>query len=195
MPLKLSAAGSRSNGAIGIDLATLTLASLELKASHLRIGDGAIQVRLDSNRFDLASIGSTLPVSARYNPSGAAELHADVHASNSRRSGGGAPSGGAGDVGVYERDPQANRWRDRRGRQSERQYSLHRQRRRHRANQFDLGSGHARMQAEVGSFDPLKGNFQFNDDALKVAEIVPSENPGRPKSCVNYRWPEPWAER
>jgi hypothetical protein len=181
VPLKLSAAGSRSNGAIAIDLATLTLASLELKASHLRIGDGAIQVRLDSNRFDLASIGSTLPVSAQYNPSGAAELHADVHAST--RGGPAAappleaqgtlaftsvtlkPTGGAtaavanlsgnirftGNGAVIE------------------------------PTSFDLGSGHARMQAEVGSFDPLKGNFQFNDDALKVAEIVPSRKSGTPE--------------
>jgi hypothetical protein len=39
---------------------------------------------------------------------------------------------------------------------------------------FNLGSGHAKLQATAQSLQPLKANYQFGADTVKIGELVPS---------------------
>src|SRR5271157_1558994 len=76
--LRLSASGGREKGAVTLEQASLSLAGLDLTAGHVRFGQGVLQARMDTNRFDFASVGKVLPAAGAYNPTGTAEIHADV---------------------------------------------------------------------------------------------------------------------
>ena len=81
VPLKLAAAGTRKDSVAGpqveIQNATLVLGDLNLKAGQIQLGQN-LSARVDSNRFDLATMGKMLVALSKYNASGKAEIHALV---------------------------------------------------------------------------------------------------------------------
>jgi hypothetical protein len=192
VPLRISIDGSRDHGAVAVDSVKLTIAALELKVGSPEIGQGVVQARLDSNRFDLGSVVKTIPAAAVYSVAGDAEIHADIKVELPQLvlvplPGGGKPGAqrmgmkvlgphleGQGTVGLSRvtigleggiAPPVANLTGNLRltGKGAVIEPAS-----------FDLGSGHAKLQAEIDSFDPLKGKFSFSDDLVKLAEIVPS---------------------
>ena len=194
VPLRISIDGSRDHGAGAVDIVNLTIAALELKVGNPGIGQSVVQARLDSNRFDLGSVVKTIPAAAAYSVAGDAEIHADVrvelpHLVLVPLRGGqgmgmkveGPHLEGQGTVGLSRvtigleggmAPAVANLTGNLRltgnGAVIE-------------PASFDLGSGHAKLQAEVGSFDPLKGKFSFSDDLLELDEIVPSRKFDHPQ--------------
>src|SRR5262249_16133333 len=54
--LKVSADADRSGSAINISLAQIALGDLETKATRIKFGGGQYSGRLDTNRFDIASV-------------------------------------------------------------------------------------------------------------------------------------------
>ncbi len=196
--LKVSASGSRNQGRLEIAEANLELASLDLKVGNPQFGRGIVQARVDTNRFDLAPLVRVMPAAAKYAVTGSAQIHADLRAqmpyveiaaSPQRKPGPPSmqlkvvaprleahgtvelakvsikPPGGAipalanlnGNVRLTGNGAQIE------------------------PTTFDLGSGHAKLQADVASFDPLNGDFHFSDDVLKLSELLPSRKSESPE--------------
>lgn len=191
VPLQLSALGARQKAGLAVEQAKLSLAGLELKAEHLGLGRGEVSARVDTNRFDLAPLGKVLPPTIKYHPSGAAEVHVDLkvqlpHLELSplppspigQRRGKmrvvGLRPAAEGTIALSQiaikpeggkfpavKDLSGNIRLTGRGAIIE-------------PTSFDLGSGHASLQAKADSLDPLQGSFQFSADAVNLAELVPS---------------------
>lgn len=167
VPLKFAVSGSRANGKVRVKLATLTLAALDLKASNIAVDGGNIAARVDSNNFDLGGIAKILTAAQKYNPSGSAEIHANLNVADKKPSvhgtvtlasvnvalpGGKTPpvgnlsgmikiAGNSANVGPLS---------------------------------FNVGSGHAKLEAAAQSIQPLKASYQLTADTIKVGELVPS---------------------
>ena len=67
-PLKISAEGSRTDSAVAMTLANVTLGDLEAKATDIKVGGGTTAAHVDTNSFDIASIAKMIPAIAKYNP-------------------------------------------------------------------------------------------------------------------------------
>ena len=192
VPLLISVAGSEDHEAVAVDTVKLMIAALELKIGSPAIGQNDVQARLDSNRFALGSVVKTIPAAAGYIVAGDAEIHADIRLELPELVLVPIPSGGKpgaqrmgmkvegphlqghGTVGLSRvtigleggiAPPVANLTGNLR---------LNGKGAVIGPASFDLGSGHGKLQAEIDSFDPLKGKFSFSYDLLKLAEIVPS---------------------
>jgi len=194
VPLKISIGGSRDHGVGAVDTVNLTMAALELKVGNPGIGQSVVQARLDSNRFDLGSVVKTIPAAAGYSVAGDAEIHADMRVELPHLVLVPVPGGqgmgmkvegphleGRGTVGLSRvtigleggmAPAVANLTGNVRltgnGAVIE-------------PASFDLGSGHAKLQAEFDSFDPLKGKFSFSDDLFELDEIFPSRKSDHPQ--------------
>ncbi len=175
MPLKLSLTGWRDSGGIAVQQVALTLANLELKLGNIHTVEGVVQARIDTNRFDLSGVVKTVPRAADFgDASGDAEIHADLSLKRRHLEAQGTVA--LANVAMTPKDgampPISNLTTT--VRMTGNGASIE-------STAFDLGSGHAKLQAEIGSFTPLLvGNFSFNDDLLELAGIVPprkSEGP------------------
>lgn len=167
VPLKFAAEGSRSDGKIVVKLANLTLADAELKASDIKLEGGNVSARVDSNDFDLAGIAKVLTAAQTYNPTGKAAIHANVRTIGKQASANGTvtltkvnaaipgantlPVGNVtGTIKIAGNSANVG------------------------PLTFDVGSGHAKLEANAQSIQPLKGTYQFSADQLKIGELVPS---------------------
>jgi AsmA-like C-terminal region/AsmA family len=166
VPLKFDANGSRDNGAISVRLANLVLANAELKASDIKLEGSNIAARIDSNDFDLAGLAKILIPAQRYNPTGTAAIHANVRVIAKHPIADGTvtlskvnatlPDANVPAVGNLTGPVRIDG---------------------NSANvgplTFDVGSGHAKLEANAQSLQPLKATYQFSADAIKIGEIVP----------------------
>lgn len=173
VPLKLTAAGTRTAGIqnkLEIQLAALTLGDLNLQAGQIQLGADTMSARLNSNRFDLASLGKMVTPLSKYNASGKAELHALVKVANKKPEVDGVvtlasvtlvPPGKpallrslTGDIKMAGKSAVVG------------------------PLTFDLGSGHGRLEAYAQSLEPISATYSFSDDVLKPAELTQSSKPG-----------------
>ncbi len=179
VPLKLSAAGSRRSGGpqteTEIQKAELTLGNLNLQAGQIRFGPGTVSARLNSNRFDLASLAKMLVALSKYDASGKAEIHALVKVAEKKPQLDGvvtlasvtlvppgkpaALRGLSGDIKMSGNSAVVG------------------------PMTFDLGSGHAKLEAYARSIQPLSATYAFNADVVKPAEL--STNP-KPEAAADH---------
>jgi uncharacterized protein involved in outer membrane biogenesis len=173
IPLKLNATGSRrSSGPTAeteIQKAELTLGDLNLQAGEVRFGPGTVSARLNSNRFDLASLAKMLVALSKYNASGKAEIHALVKVAEKKPQLDGVitlasvtlvPPGKpaplrdlSGDIKMSGNSAVVG------------------------PMTFDLGSGHARLDAYAKTIEPLAATYSFSADVVKPAELSASPRP------------------
>jgi uncharacterized protein involved in outer membrane biogenesis len=167
VPFKVAASGSRINDKVNLTLANVDLASLELKVSAIQLEGKNVSARLDSNSFDLGGLAKVMPPAQKYNPTGNAAIHADVRMIDKKPSAQGTitlanlnlvvPGAQVPPVGNINGAIRMDG---------------------HTANvgplTFNVGSGHARLEAVAQSIQPLRATYQFSADTLKIGELVPS---------------------
>jgi uncharacterized protein involved in outer membrane biogenesis len=172
VPMRLSAAGTRSAGIqskLDIQKAMLTLGDLNVQAGQIQFGGDTMSARLNSNRFDLASLGKMVTPLSKYNASGKAELHAMVKVADKKPELDGVVTlasvtlvppgkpallrGLTGDIKMAGKSAVVG------------------------PLTFDLGSGHGRLEAYAQSFEPISANYSFSTDVLKPAELTQSSKP------------------
>ncbi len=172
VPLKLAAAGTRKdNGSapqIEIQTATLTLGDLNLKAGQIQLGQN-LSARIDSNRFDLASMGKMLVALSKYNASGKAEIHALVKVVQKKPEVNGVvtlasvtvtPPGKRAIVGGLSGDIKMAGTTAVAGPLT-----------------FNLGSGHGRLLVNAQSLEPINATYDFSADVVKPAELTANPKP------------------
>ena len=172
VPLKLTAAGTRKDvggsAQVEVQNATLVLGDLNLKAGQIQLGQN-LGARLDSNRFDLASMGKMLVALSKYNASGKAEIHATVKMIQKQPEVDGVVtlasvtvtppgkrsivSGLSGDIKMAGKSATAG------------------------PLAFNLGSGHARLTVNAQSIQPINANYDFSADVVKPAELTANPKP------------------
>ncbi len=77
-PLKVGLDATRAAGSVVISTAKVTLADLNLTATKIKFGGGSFSGRVDSNRFDIASLSRLAPSAAKLGITGKSEIHSDV---------------------------------------------------------------------------------------------------------------------
>lgn len=173
VPLKLVAAGTRNSAAVQpqveIQNAVLTLGDLNLQAAQIQLGQGTISARVNSNRFDLASIGKTLVALSKYSASGKAEIHALVKVAQKEPQIDGVvtlasvtvtPPGKRAIVGGLTGDIKMTGKSAVAGPLT-----------------FNLGSGHGKLQAYAQSLQPISATYDFSADVVKPAELTANPKP------------------
>ena len=172
VPLKLSAAGSRkaAGGAAQVEIqsANLVFGDLNLKAGQIQLGQN-LSARLDSNRFDLASMGKMLVPLSKYDASGKAEIHATVKVVEKQPEVNGVitlasvtvtPPGKRSIVGGLSGDIKMAGKSATAGPLA-----------------FNLGSGHARLTVNAQSIQPIDASYDFSADVIKSAELTANSKP------------------
>jgi AsmA protein len=167
VPLKFNATGARENGRVTVRQLNLTLAAVQLKAANITFGGGRLAARLDSNNFDLGELAKVLVAAQKYRPGGAVEVHTNVSVTDKRPSVDGTVTLAKVNVAVPgAKTPPL----------SDLSGTI-----RMAGNTaivgpmaFNLGSGHANLQANAQSLQPLKATYQFSVDTVKIGELVPS---------------------
>ena len=172
VPLRLAAAGTRKDVGAGpqveIQNATLVLGDLNLKASQIQLGQNP-SARLDSNRFDLASMGKMLVALSKYNASGKAEIHALVKVVQKKPEVNGVvtlasvtvtPPGQRAIVGALSGDIKLTGNSAVAGPLA-----------------FNLGSGHAKLTVNAQSIQPINASYVFSADVVKPAELTAKPKP------------------
>jgi uncharacterized protein involved in outer membrane biogenesis len=170
LALKLSADGARTGSKIEVRLAEVTLGDMDLKATNIQFGAGATSARIDTNSFDLAAIGKLVPMLAKYDVSGKAELHTDVALAGGRPTANGTV--GLTGVGVAIPNQKAPPLRGLSG-----TIKLEGNSADAGPLTFNLGAARATLTSHVSSIQPLKLNYQLNADAVRLADLVPSRPP------------------
>lgn len=178
VPFKLTAAGARTAGIqskLDIQKAALTLGDLNVQAGQIQLAGETMSARLNSNRFDLASLGKMVTPLSKYNASGKAELHAMVKVANKKPELDGVVTlasvtlvppgkpallrGLTGDIKMAGKTAVVG------------------------PLTFDLGSGHGRLEAYAQSLEPLSATYSFSTNVLKPAEL--SQNP-KPEAAADH---------
>jgi len=168
--LKTAGNGTRRDGELGIAKANVKLADLDLTASKVVLGN-PMSAQIDTNRFDLAVLGSVIGAMAKYGASGKAEIHAVA------KVGGGKPSinGTIAFVGVALK-PEGTKLpgiTELNGKISLAQNGWMVE-----PTNFMVGSGHANLEARAESIEPLRATYSFKADSLKLAEFMAGRPPG-----------------
>lgn len=173
VPLKVAADGTRKDvGAapqMEFSRAVLVLGDLNLKAGQIQLGQNLLSARLDSNRFDLASMGKMLVPLSKYNASGKAEIHALVKVIQKQPQVDGVVTlaavtvtppgkrsivgGLSGDIKLAGKSAVAG------------------------PLAFNLGSGHARLTVNAQSIQPISASYDFSADVVKPAELTANPKP------------------
>ncbi len=166
VPFKVALDGSRRGSKLAISRATMTLADLDLKATQVRFGQGALGARLDTNRFALAPIAKLIPAATKYGPAGDAEMHTDLSLAGGKpsakgtitlanvsvtQSGQSKPmvSAVSGDIRLDGNSADAG------------------------PLTFALGSTRATATVHAGSIQPLNATYNLTADSVKLADLVP----------------------
>ena len=165
--LKLSADGSRTGSALKIAWAGVKLGGLDAKIQKITIGGGNLSARIDTNRFDIGSLGKVVPALQKYNAGGQLEMHTDVR--------------------VVDKQPQAtgtvtlagvslSRPNQQKAMVGNLSGDIRLQGRAADAGplKFDVGSSHATLSVHANSIQPLNASYNLGVDNLKLAEFVPS---------------------
>ena len=166
-PLTYKVEGSSTQNKITLTRADVQLADLTLKASDIALNDGDLSAHLDTNSFDLAGVAKILTMAQQYNPRGSAEIHAKVSYAQHKPTIDGTVALTKVNMSLPDRPtPPVS---DLSGTIKIAGESVHAA-----PLTFNLGSGHATLNADAQSINPIRASYQLNVDTLKVGEIVAS---------------------
>jgi hypothetical protein len=168
--LEVAGNGSRKGGELAIAKAHLRLADLDLKATKIELGT-PIAAQVDTNRFDLATLGPMVAAMAKYDASGRAEIHAAAQLEAGKPSIDGAVT--LAGVALKPEGTKLPGITDLSGKISMVQNSAVVE-----PTNFMIGSGHANLEARAESINPLRATYSVKADSLKVAEFVADRPPG-----------------
>jgi uncharacterized protein involved in outer membrane biogenesis len=175
--LKLSADGSRTDTNIEVTQANVQLADLDAKASNIKFDGGNLSARIDTNRFDVASLAKMVPALQKYNPSGHVEVHSDVSTANKQPSAHGTVS--LADVTLSLPDAKPALVSNLNG-----DIKLDGNAANVGPLKFDMGDGHAAATLTASSLQPLKATYNFSIDNIKPGDLVPNRPAGEYLSTV-----------
>jgi uncharacterized protein involved in outer membrane biogenesis len=164
--LKLSADGTRTESGVEIAQANAKLADLEANLRNIKLGGGAASARIDTNRFDLGAMAKMIPALQKYHASGQAEVHADLSVANKQLSAKGTVS--LADVALTRPGDQKSLVSGMTG-----DIKLNGNAADAGPLKFNLGSGHATAIIHAHSLQPLRADYEFSADTIKVSEFAP----------------------
>src|SRR5262249_26391249 len=78
---------ARDGAAMVLSQANLALGDLDLKATKIKFTGGIFSGRIDTNRFDIASLTKLAPSAAKLGITGKSEIHSDVDYADGKASG------------------------------------------------------------------------------------------------------------
>ncbi len=170
VPLKIDLDAFRDGVLIAVSQAKITLADLELKATKIGFGGGSFAGRVDTNRFDIASLAKFSPAAAKLGITGESEIHSDVKYAGGKASANGVitlagvtvPRPGQGGTAVSDLngDIKLNGSAADVGPLA-----------------FKLGSGAATLTAHSDPIYPPNASYQFTADSLRTADFAPKRPP------------------
>jgi uncharacterized protein involved in outer membrane biogenesis len=167
LTLKVSANGSRTDGAVAINTAHVVLGDVDLRASKIRFGGGTTSARIDTNRFALAPLAQVLPTLAKFNLAGKAEIHSAVQMAGSTPTANGVVtldqvalsqpgaknqivSALSGNVNLAGKGADVGPLK------------------------FNLGSSPSELAVHADSLMPVRAGYSFSSETVKLSELVPS---------------------
>ncbi len=173
LPLKISAEGSRTGSAVGVALANVTLGDLEMKAANIKAGGAATVARIDTNKFDVASIAKIIPALGKYSLGGKTEIHTDAALEDGKASANGTVA--LADVGLSVAGQKAPPLSHLSG-----NIKLTGTSAEIGPLTFNLGASQATatLKSHVDQFQPLVMSYELNAAAVHLADLVPSRPPG-----------------
>ncbi|HJU29112.1 MAG TPA: AsmA family protein, partial [Candidatus Binataceae bacterium] len=167
IPFKFSGMAARDKGKIELRRANVILAGMNAKITDATFADGNLAAKVDTNNFSLAEIGKILIPAQKYNPAGNAEIHSAVRLTNHQPSANGAitltnvnatiPGAQTPPLSNLSGTIRMNGNSATAGPMT-----------------FNVGSGHAKLQAVAQSLQPLKATYQFSADTVKIGDLAPS---------------------
>ena len=175
--LKLSADGSRSDAALEIAQANVKLGDLEANLRNIKFDNGDLHARIDTNRFDIASMVKMLPALQKYDASGHAEIHAEVQVAKQQPRATGTVS--LENVALTRPDAKKSLVNNLNG-----DIHLNGNAAEVGPIKFDLGDGHATGTLSIASLQPLKATYNFSVDKVKPGDLVPDRPEGEFLSTV-----------
>jgi len=167
--LKIAVDASRHGSEIGVSRATIVLADLNLDATAIKFGAASFSGKIDTNRFDIASLAALAPTAAKYGVTGKGEIHSEVAYAGGKASASGVvtlagvtlPRPGQGGTAVSDLggDIKLNGTAADIGPLA-----------------FKLGTGRATLSAHSDPIYPPRASYEFTADMLRTADF----SPGRP---------------
>lgn len=164
--LKFALDAARNGSELGVSKATIVLGDLNLDATAITLGGGGFSGKIDTNRFDLASLAKLAPSAAKLGITGKGEIHSQVVYAGGKASANGVvtlasvtlPRPGQGGTAVSDLggDIKLNGAAADIGPLS-----------------FKLGSGRATLSAHSDPIYPPRATYEFTADALKTADFSP----------------------
>ena len=167
VPLKISAEGSRVGSAVNVALANVTLGDLAMKATKIKFGGGTESARIDTNRFDLASLAKVIPALGKYSLDGKSEIHSDVIIAEGKPSAHGTVS--LADVGLSQPDQKTPPLSHLSG-----DIKLSGTSADVGPLTFNLGAQTATLKSHVDQFQPLVASYELSAASLHLADLAPA---------------------
>ena len=169
-PLKISAEGSRTDSAVAVTLANITLGDLEAKATDIKVGGGTTAAHVDTNDFDIASLAKIVPALGKYNPSGKTEIHTAATVAHDKVSADGTVA--LAGVGLMLPDQKAPPLSNISGNIKLAGTSAD-----VGPLTFNIGAQQATLKSHIDQFQPLVMSYELNAASVRLADLVPSRPP------------------
>jgi uncharacterized protein involved in outer membrane biogenesis len=169
-PLKISAEGSRTDSAVTVTLANVTLGDLEAKATNIKIGGGTTAAHVDTNNFDIASLAKMIPALGKYNLTGKTEIHTAATVVNGKASADGTVA--LVGIGLSMPDQKAPPISNISG-----SIKLAGTSADVGPLTFNLGAQQATLKSHIDQFQPLVMSYEVNAAAVRLADLAPSRPP------------------
>jgi uncharacterized protein involved in outer membrane biogenesis len=167
VPFTFSLGGAFNENQIALNQLDLRLADLTVKATDIVLRKGKLAARLETNRFDLASLAPIVTIARKYNPRGAVEVHTRLAIFEHKPALDGTVV--LSKVNVAMPDRPTSPVSDLSGTIRMAGKTAHAG-----PVSLNVGSSHATLRADAQSIQPLHASYQLNIDTLKLGELVPS---------------------
>ena len=165
--LKIAVDASRYGSELGVSKAAIVLGDLNLDASAIKFGDGSFSGKIDTNRFDIASLAKLASLAARLGITGKGEIHSQVVYAGGEAAANGVVTlasvtlprpgqGGGTAVSDLGGDIKLNGTAADIGPLA-----------------FKLGTGRATLSAHSDPIYPPRATYEFTADALNTADFSP----------------------
>jgi hypothetical protein len=164
--LKFAVDASRNGSEVGVSKATIVLGDLNLEATAIKFGGGSFSGKIDTNRFDIASLAKLVPTAAKFGITGKGEVHSQVAYAGGKASANGvvtlagvtSPRPGQGGTAVSDLggDIKLSGTAADIGPLA-----------------FKLGTGRATLSARSDPIYPPRATYEFTADALRTTDFSP----------------------
>ena len=175
---KFSADGTRDDTSVEVAQANVVLGDLDAKASNIKLGDGNLSARIDTNRFDIGSLARMVPALQKYDAAGHVEVHSEVQMANKQPSAHGTVT--LADVSLSRPDYKKALVSNLNG-----DIKLNDNAADVGPLKFDLGAGHATATLNASSLQPLIATYNFSIDKLNPGDLIPDRPAGEYLSTVS----------